>query len=141
MKRMSERGAKPIARLVLAFFVGVAIAGFCPLTANAEHGGPGGWHDGSGGGWHGSGWRGSAGAWHGGHWYHGWYGGRFGWWWYIPGYDWYAYYDAPVYPYPAYPYAAGPVPSLWYYCQNPAGYYPYVQQCAGPWQPVAAPGG
>jgi hypothetical protein len=26
--------------------------------------------------------------------------------------------------------------SLWYYCQNPAGYYPYVQQCPTQWQPV-----
>jgi len=29
-----------------------------------------------------------------------------------------------------------PAPPLWYYCDNPQGYYPYVQQCPGGWQPV-----
>jgi hypothetical protein len=24
----------------------------------------------------------------------------------------------------------------WYYCQNPAGYYPYVKECQEPWQQV-----
>src|SRR2546428_12259210 len=28
-------------------------------------------------------------------------------------------------------------PSVWYYCANPQGYYPYVQQCPGGWRPVA----
>lgn len=54
------------------------------------------------------------------------------------------------YPY-GYPYAYPPVvvaPSTqvsfqpppqasWYYCDNPRGYYPYVQQCPGGWKPVA----
>ena len=53
------------------------------------------------------------------------------------------------YPY-GYPYAYPPVvaPSTqlsvappprasWYYCDNPTGYYPYVQQCPGGWRPVA----
>jgi hypothetical protein len=26
----------------------------------------------------------------------------------------------------------------WYYCQNPAGYYPNVTQCSSAWQPVPA---
>jgi hypothetical protein len=26
--------------------------------------------------------------------------------------------------------------NFWYYCRNPAGYYPYVKECAGGWQPV-----
>lgn len=26
----------------------------------------------------------------------------------------------------------------WYYCSNPAGYYPYVTQCYGTWQAVPA---
>lgn len=31
----------------------------------------------------------------------------------------------------------GPAPqSFWYYCQNPAGYYPYVSSCPGGWTPV-----
>ena len=25
----------------------------------------------------------------------------------------------------------------WYYCDDPQGYYPYVQQCPGGWRPVA----
>jgi hypothetical protein len=27
--------------------------------------------------------------------------------------------------------------AYWYYCAHPAGYYPYVKQCPGGWQPVA----
>jgi hypothetical protein len=103
--------------------------------------------------------------WRAGHWVHGWYGGRFGWWWVADGY-WY-WYPEPVYPYPTYvgavmaepppppaptppppvvvtqappppaPTGAPPVQS-WYYCDNPQGYYPYVQACGGPWQQVPA---
>ena len=29
-----------------------------------------------------------------------------------------------------------PPPLFWYYCDNPQGYYPYVQQCAGGWRQV-----
>jgi hypothetical protein len=32
-----------------------------------------------------------------------------------------------------------PTPYTWYYCANPPGYYPFVQQCPGGWQPVAPP--
>jgi len=28
--------------------------------------------------------------------------------------------------------------SSWYYCDNPQGYYPYVQQCPGGWKQVPA---
>jgi hypothetical protein len=36
--------------------------------------------------------------------------------------------------------ALGPAPNVtyWYYCRNPAGYYPYVPSCPTPWQPVQA---
>jgi hypothetical protein len=27
-------------------------------------------------------------------------------------------------------------PPVWYYCDNPQGYYPYVQQCPGGWRTV-----
>ncbi len=27
---------------------------------------------------------------------------------------------------------------VWYYCEDPAGYYPYVRSCNGPWQAVPA---
>ncbi|MCL4802116.1 MAG: hypothetical protein KJ025_21165 [Burkholderiales bacterium] len=71
------------------------------------------------------------------------------------------YYPPAYYYYPPYPYyyqyppvATGPASppvyvergetaaesdstSWWYYCANPAGYYPYVKQCPGGWQRVA----
>jgi hypothetical protein len=106
----------------------------------SEHGGGHGWEEHRGG--HASGhgrYYGGIGAWHGGGWNHGWHNGRFGWWWVVPGWaDWY-YYNAPIYPAPD-PYlppgmAVGPTP-YWYFCSNPQGYYPYVQQCFGPWRPV-----
>jgi hypothetical protein len=37
---------------------------------------------------------------------------------------------------PVYVQPAPPPPTYWYYCQNPQGYYPYVQQCPGGWTPV-----
>jgi hypothetical protein len=66
--------------------------------------------------------------------------------------------DAP-YPYPGYPYPGEPSPGtpgqpsgqdamtmpppmpLWYYCDRPGGYYPYVKTCEGDWQgmPPAPP--
>ncbi|MDD5295741.1 MAG: hypothetical protein PHU46_02405 [Rhodocyclaceae bacterium] len=99
--------------------------------------------------------------WRGGRWHQGRHGGRLGWWWIVGG-TWYLY-SAPVYPYPD-PYqppvvmveqpqvvpappvyapppapVAAPAPvQYWYYCRNPAGYYPYVPQCRGGWQKVPA---
>ncbi len=86
------------------------------------------------------------GLWRGGHWYKGRHLGRRGWWWIVGG-VWY-FYPAPVYPYPD-PYlppvvvappapAPAPAQQYWYYCSNPAGYYPYVARCATAWQPVPA---
>jgi hypothetical protein len=81
--------------------------------------------------------------WVGGNWNHGWHNGRFGWWWFAGG-AWY-FYNSPIYPYPGYvsdDYVDaddyGPPGQTWYYCQNPPGYYPYVQTCRIPWQPVPA---
>ncbi|HWU36839.1 MAG TPA: hypothetical protein VN203_04270, partial [Candidatus Acidoferrum sp.] len=74
----------------------------------------------------------------------------------------YPYYPYPSYPYPDYPYPyyGGPPavvqqqppvyiqqepqaqtqqPTYWYYCQNPQGYYPHVQQCPGGWMTVVPP--
>jgi hypothetical protein len=81
--------------------------------------------------------------WRGGHWYHGMHDGRLGWWWTV-GPSWY-FYNEPIYPYPD-PYVppvavAPPAPGpqqYWYYCRNPQGYYPYVPQCYGNWEPVPA---
>jgi hypothetical protein len=89
--------------------------------------------------------------WRGGHWYRGPHLGRLGWWWIVGG-VWY-FYPEPVYPYPD-PYvppvvvapeavvpptpAPPPVPSNWYWCDSPKGYYPYVPQCPGGWRSVPA---
>jgi len=47
---------------------------------------------------------------------------------------------APVYaPQPAPVVAPAPAPAqYWYYCEKPAGYYPYVPQCPSAWQKVPA---
>jgi len=84
--------------------------------------------------------------WQAGRWFHGRHEGRHGWWWIVGGL-WY-FYPVPIYPYPD-PYhppvgrvpPAPPTPApplYWYYCPNPPGYYPYVAQCAAPWQRVQA---
>lgn len=95
-------------------------------------------------------------TWTGGHWSHGRHHGRNGWWWNAGG-AWF-FYDQPIYPYPGYAsdyyyednygpdYGMAPDDQYappgtdggysWYYCNNPPGYYPYVQQCRGPWRPV-----
>jgi hypothetical protein len=44
-------------------------------------------------------------------------------------------FGASYYGYPYYAYAA----SYGWYCANPPGYYPYVPQCAVPWQQTPAP--
>ena len=100
-----------------------------PSTAQAQRFGHfgGGWH---GGGWHG-GWRAPVVF----------VGPRF-----FVGSS--LYYPGPYYPGP-YAYAppvavAAPAPPVytqssqyWYYCQNPAGYYPSVPQCPTQWLQVA----
>jgi hypothetical protein len=79
--------------------------------------------------------------WRSGAWHHGSHAGRSGWWWVVGG-VWY-FYPAPVYPYPD-PYAPpaaappSPAPTTYYYCDDPAGYYPYVPECRTPWRPMGA---
>ena len=80
--------------------------------------------------------------WYGGYWpYRPYYYGG-----YYPAYPAYAYYPypaaAPAGP-PVYveqgqpaPSAAAPAAGYWHYCNESQAYYPYVQQCAGPWQRV-----
>ena len=59
----------------------------------------------------------------------------------------YAYPPPVVYAPPPVVYAPPPVvvqqpTQYWYYCDNPAGYYPYVPSCPTPWRPVTPqPGG
>jgi hypothetical protein len=127
--------------------------------------GGGGYHGDGGyaGGGHGGGYGGGShgGAWHGGGygggWYGGWYGGGLGiylggpaYWgaWPYQYYGGYYPYDDEYYPYPVYPsdpttvyvepqQQVAPAPEYyWYYCTNPAGYYPYVQNCNNAWMTV-----
>ncbi len=111
------------------------------VAPTAEVGGfhGGGFH----GGWHGgfAGVHNGSGNGHWGHWYHGWRGGSYGWWWgggpagtYYPyAYEWEYYPDYGSYGY-SQPYAS----QYWYYCSDPAGYYPYMMQCNTSWQTVPA---
>lgn len=114
----------------------------------------GGFHSGNAGGAPSGGWQGG-GNWQGGGWHNnGWHGGTSvgvviggpGLWW--GGWPYY-------YPYASYPYGApyadyAPQPPAeyveqapvntqafyWYYCTDPAGYYPYVQNCNAAWMQV-----
>ncbi len=77
-------------------------------------------------------------AWTHGSWRHTWHHHHFGWWWFADGF-WF-FYPEPLYPYPDY---VGPeyyyeegADYYWYWCDDPPGYYPYVQQCNDDWQPV-----
>ena len=69
-------------------------------------------------------------------------------WWGWPGPYYYPYppppvvYVPPTY-YPPAVYVVPPTPlaaqaQTWYYCDNPAGYYPYVRTCASGWRQVPA---
>jgi|SRR5271155_4997885 len=99
--------------------------------AGGFHGGGGGFH-GGGGGFRSGGFR--SGGFHGGRFHDGRFhdnrffiGGAFGfpWWGYYPDYGYYGY---------SQPYAS----QTWYYCSDPAGYYPNVTQCNIGWQAVPA---
>ena len=77
--------------------------------------------------------------WHDGHWYHGDHDRHHGWWWVVGGgWFWFA---EPVYPSPDFyvpPQVVVAVPpsQYWYWCDQPAGYYPYITQCTVPWRAV-----
>ena len=94
------------------------------------------------------------GAWYGGG-YRGWYGPGLGIYlggpvyWGPWGYPYYGAY-AGGYPYLAYRPSAPTVyveqspatsGNYWYYCRDPAGYFPYVQQCSSDWMTVVPPPG
>ncbi len=61
-------------------------------------------------------------------------------WW---GSDWWGpsdfYYEPPVMAQQSPVYSQVEPQYYWYYCSNPPGYYPYVQQCPSPWQTVVPP--
>ena len=83
-------------------------------------------------------------------------GGGWGPWYYPYPYYYGAYGAYPYYPYSPYYYGYGVAPAApvqyveqgqqaapqasggsWYYCNDPQGYYPYVQQCRTTWQRVS----
>ena len=132
--------------MLVVLLVTSAVPGDARSGHGGGHGGPsGGRHGGHGGG------HGHQGFGHGrhhfGHGGHGVLGPRFGvsiW----PYWDpyWTPYGSPPVVtpppqvyvqPAPEAPVQPPPTPPSWYYCDNPQGYYPYVQQCPGGWRPVA----
>lgn len=123
---------------------------------SGQHGGHyGSWHGGGyprgayGGNWYGyRGWYGpSVGIYWGGWPYYGYWGGwpYYGYWGGYPVYDSYPVYvpSAPtVYVERSDAIADAPPPApgnYWYYCPDPAGYYPYVQNCSKPWMTVVPP--
>lgn len=132
----------------------VALALALPLSAQARgggfHGGAGfhgggGFHDGGGfhgGGFHSSAFHGAGGFGHtnfGGGGVDHWHNRGFGdWGWgdawtsdVFPDYDDDGdAYDGAI--------VASPSPQYWYYCQNPAGYFPNVTSCTTAWQTVPA---
>jgi hypothetical protein len=160
-KQMRKETTVESMKNAIALFVLTTSMTIFAAPAGAEphgHGGAPDWHE-ADSHWHGRPdgdrrvWRGDIRhfhehdvvVWRGGHWVHAWHGGRFGWWWVIPG-GWY-FYPMPIYPYPD-PYvppavAVQPAPpvaraQIWYYCDNPAGYYPYVAACSSAWKAVPA---
>src|ERR1700730_3872026 len=145
-----------------------AVALLQPDLAKAAHGGGGGGFHGGGGGFHGGGFHGGGfhgggfggfhgggvpgGGFHAGGFHHGFgrfrggFGGGFGgiyapyWWDYGYPYSDYGYYPDYGNHY-GQPYSKHGQPNAaqtWYYCSNPAGYYPYVTQCNTGWQAVPA---
>ena len=161
MLQVSEHRARPrLRRATVAAALLCATALGQPNLAYAEHGGGGGggFH-GGGGGFHGGGMGGFHGGGFGG--FHGGFAGLhngfgerhegfrerhegfgerhegfrrglgFGFYQYPYGWDY-----SPDYSYYGYsqPYSS----QTWYYCWDPAGYYPYVTQCNTGWQAVPA---
>src|SRR6266436_4951555 len=114
-RRARSRIARTLATAAAALLCVAALNS--PNPAYAEHGGGGGGH---GGGFRDGGFR--DGGFHRGGFRGGW-GGTY----YPGGYGYY--------PYDSY-YGQGQYSSsgTWYYCADPAGYYPYVSQCYTDWQ-------
>jgi hypothetical protein len=142
MKQLNEYRARPrIGRalaIAAALLCATALSQPNPAYAGGFHGGGGGFH---GGGFHGGGFHGGfhGGGFHGNGFHDGrFHDGRFHdnrfffggglaypWWGYYPDYG---YYD----------YGQSYSSQTWYYCSDPAGYYPYVTQCNTGWQAVPA---
>jgi hypothetical protein len=137
MEQLNEHKARPKSGRALA----IAAALLCATALSQPNlayagphggGGGGGFHGGGMGGFHGGGFHGGFGGFHG----NGFHGDRFhegrfrgG----FTGFGFYPYYG--YYDYGDYGQAYS---QTWYYCSDPAGYYPYVTQCSTGWQTVPA---
>jgi len=128
MQKLGSRRGRPR----MSTFLGKAAAAVIFTAALCQSGvanaGP---HGGGGGGFHGGGFHGDG--------FHdrgfGRFRGGFG----VLGWPYYAYPYGSDY-YPDYGYGWGQYGNsyTWYYCSDPAGYYPYVAQCNTGWQAVPA---
>ena len=89
----------------------------------ARHGGVSGWH-----------------GYHHGHGFYGYWPVYFPWTYgfALPYYGTSFYSDAPVTYFEAGPDGVVQPSTLWYYCRNPEGYFPYVKECPSGWQTVPA---
>src|SRR5215831_2620414 len=150
MRQSSEQKARPKNGKALAIAAALLCAAALSqpnLAYAGPHGGGGGggfhgggfgggFHGGEFGGFHGRGFDGFhdrfAGVHHGFGVRHDRFIGGLGFGFY--GYPYYGYY--PDYGY--YDYSQPYSPQTWYYCSDPAGYYPYVTQCNTGWQTVPA---
>ena len=104
---------------IAAALLGAAVV--CqPDVAQSAHGGGGGFH---GGGFHSRGFHG--GGFHGGYFHRSGTYYAYPWWGSYPDYG---YYD----------YSQPSGGQTWYYCSDPAGYYPFVTRCNTGWQAVPA---
>ena len=135
----------------LLFCGGVSQGAWAQVHGGGHGHGGGGFHGHGGGGFHG----------HGGGSHFGFFIGA-PWFWGYP-YSYYPYYSYPYYPDPYYSYPpyyyppisqsviqqppvyvqrndtapSAPPANYWYYCTNPQGYYPNVQDCPEGWMQVA----
>ena len=125
MKQSSEPKGRPSMGRALAIAAALLCAAALSqpnLAYAGPHGGGGGAGFHGGGGFHDGGFH--DGRFHDNRFF---FGGSFGypWWGYYPDYGYYDY---------SQPYSS----QTWYYCSDPAGYYPYVTQCYTGWQAVPA---
>jgi hypothetical protein len=125
MQTLSQPGPRPTMGTALAIAAALlcaTVAGQPNLAYAGPHGGGGGFH--GGGGFRGGGFgRFDGDRFHDNRFFFGGFG--YPWWGYYPDYGYYDY---------SQPYSA----QTWYYCSDPAGYYPYVTQCNTGWQVVPA---